>query len=87
MDRFSACFVDGRNAALIEHSVSTLVRQRTYAIALDYEDLNDHDSLRHDPVLAAVNGKLAAVRGDCAALAGKSTLNRLELTQGQATTR
>jgi len=87
VDRFAACFVDGRNAALIEHAVTTLVRQRVYAIALGYEDLNDHDSLRHDPVLAAVNGKLTAGRDDCAALAGKSTLNRLELTRGEALTR
>lgn len=87
VDRFAACFMDARNSGLIEHTVSTLVRQRVYAIALGYEDLNDHDNLRHDPVLAAVNGKLAAVRGDCAALAGKSTLNRLELTRSGSTTR
>ena len=81
VDRFAGCFTDARRAGLIEHAVSTLVRQRVYGIALGYEDLNDHDSLRHDPVLAAVNGKLRAVREDCAALAGKSTLNRLELTR------
>lgn len=80
VDRFAACFTDWRKAALIEHAVTTLVRQRVYAIALGYEDLNDHDQLRHDRVLAATNGKLAAGRVDCAALAGKSTLNRLERT-------
>ena len=87
VDRFAGCFTDARRAALIEHAVGTLVRQRVYAIALGYEDLNDHDVLRHDPVLAAVNGKLRAVRDDCAALAGKSTLNRLELTGSGAATR
>jgi hypothetical protein len=53
--------------------------------ALDYEDLNDHDELRHDPVLAVLVGKLAAKRADCAPLAGKSTLNRLELSRPEAT--
>ena len=87
VDRFAGCFTDGRRAGLIEHAVTTLVRQRVYGIALGYEDLNDHDALRHDPVLAAVNGKLRAGRDDCAALAGKSTLNRLELTRAGAVTR
>jgi len=54
-------------------------------IALGYEDLNDHDELRHDPVLAVLAGKLAAKRSDCAPLAGKSTLNRLELSRPAAT--
>jgi len=49
-----------------------------FGIALGYEDLNDHDQLRHDPVLAVLTGKLEARRADCAPLAGKSTLNRLE---------
>jgi len=87
VDRFVGGFTDGRCAGLIEHAVTTLVRQRVYGIALGYEDLNDHDALRHDPVLAAVNGKLRSVRDDCAALAGKSTLNRLELTRSGAVTR
>ena len=65
-------------AAATEHSVETLVGQRIHGIALGYEDLNDHDELRHDPVLGLVSGKLEAKRSDCAALAGKSTLNRLE---------
>jgi Transposase DDE domain group 1 len=80
IDRFAGCFADGRNAALIEHRVATLVRQRVFGIALGYEDLIDHDQLRHDPVLAALNGKLQAKREDCAPLAGKSSLNRLELS-------
>jgi len=58
-----------------------MVLQRIVGIALGYEDLNDHDELRHDPVLAVLAGKLAAKRGNCAPLAGKSTLNRLELSR------
>ena len=76
--RFAACFVDRRAADQVEHGVATLVGQRVFALALGYEDLVDHDQLRHDPVLAAVTGKLTARRSGCAALAGKSTLNRLE---------
>ena len=76
--RFAGCFVDHRAADQVEHSVATLVGQRVLGLALGYEDLVDHDQLRHDPVLAAVTGKLTARRSDCAALAGKSTLNRLE---------
>ena len=74
----AACFKDGRRQDRIEHAVETLVAQRIHGIALGYEDLNDHDELRHDPVLGLVSGKLEAKRSDCAALAGKSTLNRLE---------
>ena len=76
--RFAACFVDHRVPDQVEHGLTTLVGQRVFALALGYEDLVDHDALRHDPVLAAVAGKLTARRSDCAALAGKSTLNRLE---------
>jgi hypothetical protein len=78
VERFAGCFDDGRRAELIEHELTTLVGQRVFAIALGYEDLNDHDELRHDPVLAVLAGKLAARRAACAPLAGKSTLNRLE---------
>jgi hypothetical protein len=78
-DRFASCFIDTRMAELVEHEVATMVLQRVVGIALGYEDLNDHDELRHDPVLAVIAGKLAAKRADCAPLAGKSTLNRLEL--------
>jgi len=70
-------FCDGPR--LIEHEVRTLVGQRVFGIALSYEDLVDHDQLRHDPTLAVLAGKLSARRKDCAPLAGKSTLNRLEL--------
>src|ERR1700704_5931357 len=83
--RFAACFHDARRQHLIEHEVVTLVAQRTFGIALGYEDLNDHDELRHDPVMAVLAGKLAARREDCAPLAGKSTLNRLELSRLEAT--
>ncbi len=85
--RFAACFKDHRNPDLIEHTVEELVAQRVFAIALGYEDLNDHDELRRDPLLATLAGKLdptgsqrVRARDRGCALAGKSTLNRLELT-------
>jgi hypothetical protein len=78
VDRFAECFADSRAPELIEHTVRTLVGQRVFALALGYEDVVDHDGLRHDPALAVLAGKLAARRKDCAPLAGKSTLNRLE---------
>jgi len=83
--RFAACFTDGRAPELIAHEVGTLVGQRVFGIALGYEDLVDHDQLRHDPALAVLAGKLAARRKDCAPLAGKSTLNRLELGGAELT--
>ena len=83
---FSECFVDYRIAELIEHSVSELVAQRVYAIALGYEDINDHDMLRRDALLATLVGKTDPTGKDRVRerdrsfpLAGKSTLNRLEL--------
>ena len=76
--RMAACFTDRRDARLLEHTVETLVGQRVFAIALGYEDLNDHDELRHDPLFHVLAGKLDAKRSDCAPVAGKSTLNRLE---------
>ena len=79
--RFAGCFEDHRAAELIEHEVRTLVGQRVYGIALGYEDLIDHDELRRDPVMAVRAGKLAVRRSDGAPLAGKSTLNRLELSR------
>jgi hypothetical protein len=83
--RFAACFTDRRRADLVEHQVTTLVGQRVFAITLGYEDLNDHDDLRHDPAMAALAGKLSAKRKGCAPVAGKSTLNRLERSGPQAT--
>jgi hypothetical protein len=81
IDRFAGCFQDARRGDLIEHDIRTLVGQRIFGIALGYEDLIDHDTLRHDPVMAVLAGKLAARRSDCAPVAGKSTLNRLELSR------
>ena len=79
--QFAACFTDYRNADLIEHTVDELVAQRVYGLALGYEDLNDHEELRNDPLLAVLVEK-ADPRQE--ALAGKSTLNRLELTRETA---
>ena len=79
--RLSGCFRDARDPRFVEHSVATLVGQRVFGIALGYEDLNDHDELRHDPLMAVLAGKLEARREDCAPAAGKSTLNRLELSR------
>ena len=81
MRRFAACFTDRRDPRFVEHEIETLVGQRIFGLALGYEDLNDHDELRKDPTFAVLAGKLApAMRSDCEALAGKSTLNRLEHT-------
>jgi hypothetical protein len=85
IERFAGCFLDGRAAELVEHEVATLVGQRVFGIALGYEDLVDHDELRHDPTMAVLAGKLAAHRRNCAPLAGKSTLNRLELSRLEPT--
>jgi len=85
--RAARCFADHRDADLTEHSVEHLLRQRVFALALGYEDLNDHDELSRDPLLAAVVGKCEPTgqgrrsrRDRGRPLAGKSTLNRLELT-------
>lgn len=86
-DRVAACFVDGRDPKCTVHSMRTLVGQRIAAIALGYEDVDDHDTLRHDPVLALLSEQLTPKRQDCAVLAGKSTLNRLELGRPGAPTR
>jgi hypothetical protein len=85
IDRFAGCFRDERRPELIEHEVATLVGQRVFGIALGYEDLNDHDELRHDPMMAVLAGKLEPRRTDCAPVAGKSTLNRLELSRLEPT--
>jgi len=87
IERFAGCFSDFRSPKHIEHTVEELLAQRVFGIALGYEDLNDHDRLRCDPLLAALVGKADPLgenrkreedKGN--ALAGKSTLNRLELT-------
>lgn len=79
IDRVADCFSDARKPWLVEHSVRTLIGQRLFGLALGYEDLNDHDELRKDPLFGVLVGKLESTRQDCEALAGKSTLNRLEL--------
>lgn len=88
--RFAQCFTDHRNADQIEHTVENLMAQRVYGLALGYEDLNDHDQLRSDPMMGLLAGKLdpkggnrrrASDRGK--ACAGKSTLNRLELSAAE----
>src|SRR6516225_1786158 len=84
-ERLAACFQDHRDQEKIEHSVKTMVGQRVFGNALGYEDLNDHDELRHDPTQAVLAGKLEAGRANCAPVAGKSTLNRLELGRAEAT--
>jgi len=70
--RFAACFADARRPDLIEHGAATLVGQRVFGIALGYEDLNDHDQLRHDPAMAVLAGKLAARRSDCGKIGRKN---------------
>lgn len=92
LPRLAACFTDYRNPNSVEHSVQALVAQRVYGLALGYEDLNDHDTLRADSLLAALVGKRdltgehrERVRDQGYPLAGSSTLNRLELgTPGSA---
>ena len=90
IERFAECFQDHRDAERIEHRVEELVAQRVYGLALGYEDLNDHDELRRDPLLAVLAEKAdptgesrARERDRGKALAGKSTLNRLELTKAE----
>jgi len=78
LPRLAQCFLDGRNPTLVKHSVAELIAQRVYGLALGYEDLNDHEQLRQDPLLRVLAGKPEMDE----ALAGKSTLNRLELSDG-----
>jgi hypothetical protein len=77
-ERVASCFLDHRNQDLVVHSLPAMAGQRIAGIALGYEDIDDHDDLRHDPVLGLLADSLQPRRSDCAALAGKSTLNRLE---------
>ena len=85
VERFAECFDDARDAGQVEHSVEELLRQRLYGLAGGYEDLNDHEELRTDALLAAAVGKTDPTgetrtrgRDRGKPLAGKSTLNRLE---------
>lgn len=85
-DKLARCFSDTRHPAFVEHALPVIIRQRVLGLALGYEDLNDHDQLRTDPLLAAACGNPDLLGEDRRheqdrgkALAGKSTLNRLEL--------
>lgn len=73
ISKFAACFEDSRNPRYVEHSLEELIAQRVFALAMGYEDVNDHDQLRMDPLMA-----LLAERAELTPLAGKSTVNRLE---------
>lgn len=91
LKRFAQCFTDHRDPELIEHGLLELLRQRVYGLALGYEDLNDHDRLCTDPLLASLCGKKDPLgrerhrrQDQGKALSGKSTLNRLELTPAGA---
>jgi Transposase DDE domain group 1 len=75
LGRVAACFLDGRSPLLVRHQLSEMLSQRIYGLALGYEDLNDHEQLRTDPLLGLLSGKGKLEKP----LAGKSTLNRLEL--------
>ena len=76
LGRLGSCFSDGRMPLLVKHQLPQMLAQRIYGLALGYEDLNDHEQLRNDPLLGLLSGK----RELDEPLAGKSTLNRLELT-------
>ena len=76
--RVAACFTDRRSPLLLTHKLVEMLSQRIYGLALGYEDLNDHEQLRHDPLMAVLAGR----RKLDEPLAGKSTLNRLELPGG-----
>jgi hypothetical protein len=76
--RLAQCFLDGRNQKQVEHSILEMLRQRIYGLALGYEDLNDHEQLRQDPIFGVLAGREELDQP----LAGKSTLNRLELGAG-----
>lgn len=86
-ERVAKCFTDHRERERVDHAVKTLVAQRIHGIALGYEDLNDHDELRHDPALALLSTTLEQRARGVAPLAGKSTLNRLERVPGSPSRR
>ena len=76
--RFAACFEDYREPNRVEHSIKSLIAQRVYGLVQGYEDLNDHEQLRHDPMFALAVGKIIGNGDEQVVLAGKSTLNRIE---------
>ena len=79
LPRLAQCFLDGRDPSRVKHSVQEMVSQRVYGLALGYEDLNDQDQLRQDPLLRMLAGKSDV---EAEPLAGKSTLCRMELGSG-----
>jgi hypothetical protein len=78
LPRLAECFLDGRNQSMLDHSILEMLSQRVYGLALGYEDLNDHEQLRRDPVFGVLAGREELEEP----LAGKSTLNRMELGAG-----
>jgi Transposase DDE domain group 1 len=80
IQRFAECFSDHRNPKFVTHDLPALLAQRICGIALGYEDLNDHDAIRHDPLMAVLAGKSPSDNPERPAIAGRNTLNRLELT-------
>lgn len=79
LPRLAECFLDGRNPTMVDHSIREMLAQRIYGLALGYEDINDHEQLRHDPVFGILAGREELEQP----LAGKSTLNRMELGAGE----
>src|SRR6266436_1932260 len=78
LPRLAQCFLDGRDQDRVQHSVQEMISQRVYGLALGYEDINDHEQLRSDPLFSVLAGREELEKP----LAGKSTLNRLELGDG-----
>jgi len=79
LPRLAQCFLDGRDPDRVQHSVQEMISQRVYGLALGYEDINDHEQLRSDPLFSVLAGREELEKP----LAGKSTLNRLELGDGR----
>src|SRR5262249_61577886 len=80
IDRFAACFHDVRCPELVEHEVATMIGQRVFGIALGYEDLNDHDDLRHDPVMAVLAGEVTTRAAGCGAAGGERTAHTVGMS-------
>jgi hypothetical protein len=76
--RLAQCFKDYRDINRVDHSVESLIAQRIYGLIISYEDLNDHEELRHDPMFTLALGKIVGSKKEPPVLAGKSTLNRIE---------
>jgi Transposase DDE domain group 1 len=76
--RFAGCLKDYREKNRTDYSIASLITQRIYALIMGYEDINDHDKLRHDLMFKLAVGKATGLSGEAVKLAGKSTLNRIE---------